>query len=157
MTGIDLRRSRGAIDPWKAAAKRMNGLDCRRCKLSEQFDQVGASMHATEASAQVGTKSGLDAQTEQSLEVRRHRGAYPMWPRIDTGVDTVDQQRVVDGDAKRHVMKQTTGVDRSMIVVNGVALSVRHSCFDVPQAVGPAVAATHDLTGVDRRAWSSRW
>jgi hypothetical protein len=80
-----------------------------------------------------------------------------MRPRVDTGVDTVDHQRVVDGDAKCHVMKQATGANGPMIVVNGVALLVRHSRLDVPQAIGPEVAATLDLTGVDRRARRSGW
>jgi hypothetical protein len=157
VTGVDLRRSHVAILARRIGAQWMDGLDCSRGELSEQFHQVRAAMHAAETSAQFRAKSGLDAQTEQTLEVRRYRRARPMRPSIDAGVDAEDQQRVVDGDAQRHVMKQAPSLHRAMIVVHGVALPVRQSRFDIPQTVGPTVSATDDLTRVHRRAESSRW
>jgi hypothetical protein len=49
-----------------------------------------------------GAKSGLDAQTDQALEVRCYGAAYPVLHRIDASVDLVNQQRVVES-SMRHV------------------------------------------------------
>jgi hypothetical protein len=152
VAGIDLRRSNAAIHISKAATQRMDGLNCRRCELSEKFDQVRAPVHAAETSTQLGAKSDLNAQSDQALKVRRDRWAYPVRSSIDARVDTVNQQRIVDRDTERYVMKQVSSIQCTMVVPQGVALPVRHPSFDIPQAVVPAVAAARDLSCVHQLA-----
>jgi hypothetical protein len=152
VTGIDLRRSRAAIHIPKAPPQRMDGLNCRRRELSKKLDQVCAPKHTTETSTQLGAKSNLDAQSDEALKVRRYRRAYPVRSSIDARVDTMDQQCVVDGDAKRHVMKQLSSIQCPVVVPQGVALSVRHPRFDIPHPVVASVATARNVSRMHQSA-----
>jgi hypothetical protein len=113
-------------------------------------------MHATETPTQLHAKSCRNSKTGQAPEIRCYGRAHLVWGGIDAGLNVMDQQRVVDRQAERHVMKQAPGRNLAVIVLHGVALYVRHPDFDVPKAIGPAVAATNHLTCVNRSPWLGR-
>jgi hypothetical protein len=68
---------------------------------------------------------------------------------LDRGLRGVDEKGVVDKESHGHVVEWRSSLYTAKVIVDRIALGVRHSGFDVPQRVRPKITGANHGAGVN--------
>lgn len=135
MAATDMRRRRRCIRLVQAAPQRTHRLDRHGHQRSKQFNQVRATVHSTMAAPQFGAESCSDTLPDKALKVCRHRGTDLKRGGIYACVNATNLERIIHRETQRHFVKRGSCLHRSIVVDHGIALSIHHPGFNVPQPI----------------------
>ena len=90
-------------------------------------------------------ETGADGFPHQLFVIDRRAGAICERAVIACRFNRMDQKTIIDRQPQRHVMQRFARRNcAAKPIIEGVALNVRQSPFDVEQPVGPAIARPFD-------------